>query len=124
MTTDSIRNDPFARFERSRGGFLIPIALFIIGALITVWAAHTLTRLNQVDQQAKLKAQAVQIQEEQRAKALQELKALILHMQSLSPEEQQEFLKNNPQIKIVRQPETPPTEPPTPETQQLETNQP
>jgi DNA-binding protein H-NS len=139
MLADSIRNDPFARFERSSGGFLIPVALFVVGALITVWAANNLARLDQADKAAKLRAQAVQIQQEQRAKALQELKALIIQLQKLSPEEQQEFLKNHPQIKIVRQPKKSQTEnappeipipeilPPEtlpPETQQLETNQP
>ncbi|QDT05709.1 hypothetical protein K227x_41120 [Rubripirellula lacrimiformis] len=29
-------NDPFARFESSRGGWLIPILLFVIGALGTM----------------------------------------------------------------------------------------
>lgn len=129
MPADSIRNDPFARFERSRGGFLIPVALFIVGALVTVWATRSLTQLNQVDQRAKLRAEAIQIQDEQRSHAFQELKALIQHLQTLPPEEREEFLRNNPNIKIVRksdtpQIDTPPPETLQPETQQLETNQP
>ena len=134
MSADSIRNDPFARFERSRGGFLIFVALFIVGASVTVWAVGTLARLEQVDERAMLRAKALQIKKDQRAHAIAELRGLIQHLQTLTPEEQQEFLKNNPQIKISRQPAsptpnnlTPETARPeiaTPETQAIETSQP
>lgn len=34
--------DPFARFERSRGGWLIPVAIFLLGAVPTVLAIRTI----------------------------------------------------------------------------------
>ena len=30
-----MQNDPFEQFERSRGGLLIPIAIFMLGAALT-----------------------------------------------------------------------------------------
>ncbi len=35
-------HDPFEQFERSRGGLLIPVALFVIGALMTTVAVRAL----------------------------------------------------------------------------------
>ena len=39
--------DPFAQFERSRGGWLIPVTLFVLGAITTTWAVNSLARLNE-----------------------------------------------------------------------------
>lgn len=49
MSNSLTRNDPFAKMERYRGGVLMPIALFVVGAAATVWAAKTLTVLKQQD---------------------------------------------------------------------------
>ena len=43
--------DPFARFERSRGGWLLPAALFIFGAIPTAFAVskiHGMALMQQV----------------------------------------------------------------------------
>ena len=37
--------DPFERFERSRGGLLIPLLIFIIGAMLTTLALGSLDDL-------------------------------------------------------------------------------
>ena len=37
--------DPFERFERSRGGLLIPVLIFIVGAMLTTLALRSLDDL-------------------------------------------------------------------------------
>ncbi|WP_146453882.1 hypothetical protein [Rubripirellula tenax] len=48
-------NDPFARFESSRSGLLIPVALFLIGAAGTTVAIGTLHRVESAAEPAKEK---------------------------------------------------------------------
>ncbi|MGI9474974.1 MAG: hypothetical protein ACR2NZ_25810 [Rubripirellula sp.] len=47
--------DPFEQFERSRGGLLIPILVFAVGALVTVVAIKTLQDLR-IRENAELQA--------------------------------------------------------------------
>ncbi|MEM1071179.1 MAG: hypothetical protein AAGG48_10520 [Planctomycetota bacterium] len=42
--------DPFERFERSRGGWLIPIALFIAGSIATAIAIQKISLLDMAEQ--------------------------------------------------------------------------
>ncbi|MDG2222193.1 MAG: hypothetical protein P8L85_12500 [Rubripirellula sp.] len=37
--------DPFARFERSRSGWLLPVALFVLGAIPTALAVSTVHQM-------------------------------------------------------------------------------
>jgi hypothetical protein len=37
-----MQNDPFEQFERSRGGLLIPVAIFVLGACLTWFAIGNL----------------------------------------------------------------------------------
>lgn len=40
-----MHSDPFERFERSRGGLLIPVAVFAVGAILTTVAIDRLNPL-------------------------------------------------------------------------------
>ena len=40
-----MNGDPFERFERSRGGLLIPVLIFIVGAVLTTFAVSSLNQL-------------------------------------------------------------------------------
>ena len=40
-----MNGDPFERFERSRGGLLIPVLIFIVGAVLTTLALRGLDGL-------------------------------------------------------------------------------
>lgn len=42
-------DDPFERFERSRGGLLIPLLLFILGAVPTTLAIGSMSQLAVVE---------------------------------------------------------------------------
>ena len=39
-------NDPFEAFERSRAGLLIPVVLFVFGAIATVWMVNTVIEVD------------------------------------------------------------------------------
>ncbi len=44
-----MNGDPFEQFERSRGGLLIPVLIFIVGAVLTTFAVSSLNRLVRVE---------------------------------------------------------------------------
>jgi hypothetical protein len=54
-------NDPFERFERSRGGLLIPVLLFILGAVPTALAIRALHDL-EVSEEAMDEEPAMEIE--------------------------------------------------------------
>lgn len=41
----AMQTDPFERFERSRSGLLIPVAIFFVGACLTWYAIQNLNRI-------------------------------------------------------------------------------
>lgn len=47
-----MNGDPFERFERSRGGLLIPILIFVVGAILTTFALSRLSDLVSLEQLA------------------------------------------------------------------------
>lgn len=49
-----MHEDPFARFERSRGGWLIPIAVFVAGAIGTTIALNMVHRLDLRDRAGEI----------------------------------------------------------------------
>ena len=56
-------NDPFERFERSRGGLLIPVLLFFAGAVPTIVAIRALDGLIAIEDSAdveQIESKAVQ----------------------------------------------------------------
>lgn len=42
--------DPFARFERSRGGWVIPVVIFLCGAIPTTMAIRAVDRMALIEQ--------------------------------------------------------------------------
>lgn len=50
--------DPFAEFERSGGGWVIPIALFVLGAIPTTFAIRAIHELSVAEQPAGAPAEA------------------------------------------------------------------
>ena len=65
MTTD-----PFEQFERSRSGFLIPIGLFLVGAVLT-WLA--IASLNAIVLDADETAASLEADAQERAAVMEEL---------------------------------------------------
>lgn len=47
-----MHEDPFSRFERSRGGLLIPVAVFCVGAFVTLVSIELINRVA-VDEQRR-----------------------------------------------------------------------
>jgi CHASE1-domain containing sensor protein len=47
-------DDPFDRFERSPQGLLIPLGIFLVGALLTLAAMRLLNQLEQAEQRREL----------------------------------------------------------------------
>ena len=68
MTTD-----PFEQFERSRSGFLIPIGLFLVGAVLT-WLA--IASLNAIVLDADETAASLEADAQERAAVMEELQKL------------------------------------------------
>ena len=68
MTTD-----PFEQFERSRSGFLIPIGLFLVGAVLT-WLA--IASLNAIVLDADETAASLEADAQERAAVMEELQEL------------------------------------------------
>ena len=56
-------DDPFARFERSRGGLLIPVALFVLGAVPTGLAIGALDRLETIEEAPAAGNDAVEVRD-------------------------------------------------------------
>lgn len=47
-------DDPFARFERSRSGLLIPVVIFVIGALVTLVSMELIGLVDMAEQRREL----------------------------------------------------------------------
>jgi len=47
-------DDPFARFERSRGGLLIPVVIFVFGTLVTGVSMDLIDRVDVAEQRREL----------------------------------------------------------------------
>lgn len=77
MSNSLTRNDPFAKMERYRGGLLMPIALFVVGAAATIWAAKTLTVLKQQDVKIQTIQAAAQFMERLKAMPADERDAFL-----------------------------------------------
>jgi hypothetical protein len=61
---DIMSDDPFQRFERSRGGLLIPLCLFVLGAVPTALAIDAINKLPEDVRQAPQEVDRVVPQEQ------------------------------------------------------------